>query len=114
MKKDFYGNQVQIGDLVLGAKPGGRYRITEFTESVVIDETDAMLRVCQIGDSRKLESSEQRIRDRGRRGGRLHPEEIIVIKKGYLTKERIRELEKLGENDRDSHVPNLLSHSIFP
>lgn len=114
MKKDYYGNQVEVGDLVLGAKPGGRFRLTEFTEAIVIGETAAMLRVCQVIDSRKLESCEEMIRDRGRRGGRLNPNEIIVLKKGYLTKERIKELKELGEKDRTVHVSTALNNIVFP
>lgn len=89
MKKDYFGQQLEIGDLVLGAKPGGRYRNTEFSTCVIIGETNKMVRCHQVYKPQDRADTLRSLEYRCRRGGKALPEEFILLKKGYLTKQEI-------------------------
>lgn len=97
MKKDYFGQQLEVGDLVLGAKPGGRYRNTEFNTCVIIGETVKMIRCHQVYKPEDRADTLRSLMERMRRGGKAHPEEFILLKKGYLTK---REIENATEATR--------------
>ena len=78
---DYYNIEIKVGDLVLGAKAGGRFHQTSFTHAIVIGRTAHMLEIHGLGpwydgDTQEMLASIQR---RGHRGGRLNPREIIRL-----------------------------------
>ncbi len=81
---DYYGTKVNIGDIVLGAKPGGRFKQTVFIHAIVIGRTAKMLEVHQIDSNAGVYEVTDGLERRGMKGGRLLSEEIIVVEPGYL------------------------------
>ena len=45
---DHYGQELNLGDMVLGAQGGGRYKETRFLHAVVVGRTKKMVRLHQI------------------------------------------------------------------
>jgi hypothetical protein len=82
--RDYFGNDVGIGDIVLGAKARkNNYQDTSYVFSVVLAKTKGMLRLHQLGASAcTLKLSKGQILDSvrsrgGRRGGAIGPCNVI-------------------------------------
>ena len=78
---DFYNQEVDVGDLVLGATAGGRFHKTQFTHAIIVGRTKQMLEVHSIGPWANLDKAAllTSLEQRGHRGGRLNPTEVIRI-----------------------------------
>lgn len=79
--RDHFGRAIEVGDIVLGAKPGGKFVDTTYTFAVVVSKTPRLLRVSQLHTNTPnvnkdivMESLANR---NGRRAGRLVPEAVI-------------------------------------
>ena len=83
---DHYGQELQLGDMVLGAVGGGRFRQTRFIHAVVVGRTKQMVRLHQVGsDGNKMVALDS-LKHRGtKRGGRVLPEELIRLQENFLT-----------------------------
>lgn len=85
---DYFGQKVEVGDIVLGATPKrNHFQDTNYSISVVISRTKGMLRLHKLGDSSNLaHMSKNQILDHvkqrgGRKGGRVLAEAVINLKK---------------------------------
>ena len=78
---DYYGTQVNVGDIILGALGGGRYHKTQFTHAIVVGRTAHMVEVHSLGPWMNMPDAEilAGIKHRGHRGGRVHPAEVIRL-----------------------------------
>jgi hypothetical protein len=83
--KDYFGNDIQVGDVLLGAKAGGKFFDTVYSFVVVVSKTPKLLRVSQLA----INSPEKVTKDiviesltnrRGRKAGRVHPNCFIRTK----------------------------------
>ena len=94
--KDYFGADVNIGDLVFGATPRKNYyQDTSYSVAVVIDRTAAMVRLHKLGEQQKdfhlnkeqvLEAVASRY---GSRGGKVNPQSLINLGRPTgLTKEQ--------------------------
>lgn len=108
MKKDYFGQPLEVGDLILGAKPGGRFRNTEFATCVVIGETEQLIRCHQVYDPQDRTKSLESLKERMRVGGKARPEEFILLKKGYLSKQEVEDAAKTLKA-KDTTITNALT-----
>jgi hypothetical protein len=83
--KDYFGNDIEVGDVLLGAKAGGKFFDTVYSFVVVVSKTPKLLRVSQLA----IDSPEKVTKDivmeslnnrRGRKAGRVHPHCFIRTK----------------------------------
>ena len=87
---DHYGQELNIGDMVLGAIAGGRWRQTRYIHSVVVGRTKAMIRLHQIPETGNKAEVLESLKNRGtKRGGKVIPEEVIRLTEGFLTVDEI-------------------------
>lgn len=97
VKKDYFGEPVVLGDIVLGAKARKtHYHDTDYCIAVVIGETKGMIRLHQLGSTKAcigmdkkdiLESLSTRC---GRKGGAIAPAMVINLgRNSGITKEEI-------------------------
>ncbi len=83
---DHYGQELNLGDMVLGAVGGGRFRQTRFIHAVVVGRTKAMVRLHQISDDGDRQYALETLKRRGtQRGGRVLPTELIRLQESFLT-----------------------------
>lgn len=80
--KDHFGRPIEVGDVALTAKAGGKYFDTSYAFVVVVSKTPKLLRVHQLppSNSPQLPSDviEETLRTRrGRKAGRVHPHCLI-------------------------------------
>jgi hypothetical protein len=99
--QDHYDQELNIGDLVLGARPGGTYRHTVFTHGIIVGRTKSMIRLHQVNGQGDREYDKSTLASRGtKRGGKVLPSEVILLNKQYLTRE---EIDKYHDVSLDSH-----------
>jgi hypothetical protein len=83
---DHYGQELNLGDMVLGAVGGGRFRQTRFVHAVVVGRTKQMVRLHQISSNGDKQFALQTLKERGtKRGDRVLPTELIRLHEGFLT-----------------------------
>lgn len=102
--KDYFGNTVNVGDLLLCAK-GGYSRtggMTEFQQVLVVGRTERMLRVMQAptdygeGQLSKTERCLEVWKNRGRPGGTFVPYMGILLSKRHVKAEEIYKVQDKG------------------
>lgn len=104
---DFYGRELNVGDLVLGANRKGRYGSTEFSELVVTNKTPQMIRVVQVHKSDDLQTVERHLRSG--RGGKAFSQEFILLQQGFVTEKELKACVDAGPKPYDnSHAPDIL------
>ncbi len=78
---DHFGRAIEVGDIVLSAKPGGKYVDTLYYFSVVVSKTPKLLRVHQLGAQRpdvgKADVLISLQRRYGRKAGRVIPQALL-------------------------------------
>ncbi len=90
--KDHYGQELNIGDMVLGAVGGGAYRGTRFLHAVVVGRTKKMVRLHQISQTGDKQLALDSLKHRGtKRGGKVFPSELIRLEQNFLTRDEIDE-----------------------
>ena len=81
--KDFFGRSIDVGDIVLSAKAGGKFFETNYTFSVVVAATPKLLRVHQLSSCLEcLTYSQDKIKEElskryGRKAGKVNPSCLI-------------------------------------
>ena len=87
--KDHYGQELNIGDMVLGAV-GGAYRGTRFLHAVVVGRTKQMVRLHQISETGDKQVALDSLKQRGTKlGGKVFPSELIRLAQNFLTRDEI-------------------------
>ena len=88
--KDHYGQELNIGDMVLGARGGNRYQETRFVHAVVVGRTKQMVRLHQISKTGDKLTALDSLKHRGtKRGGKVFPSELIRLEQNFLTRDDI-------------------------
>jgi hypothetical protein len=88
--KDHYGQELNIGDMVLGAKGGDRYRETKFIHAIVVGRTKQMVRLHQISETGDKQMALDSLKHRGTKlGGKVFPIELIRLEQNFLTRDEI-------------------------
>ena len=106
---DHYGQELNIGDMVLGAIAGGRWRQTRYIHSVVVGRTKAMLRLHQISETGIKSEVLDSLKSRGtKRGGKVIPEEVIRLTEGFLTFDEVEEHSQVKMNPQGVVLPKAL------
>lgn len=81
--RDYFGRPVEVGDILLGAKPGGRYCDTIFSFVIVVSKTPSLLRVHQwhghydLSKITKDDVLASLKRRNGRKAGKMVPSNFI-------------------------------------
>lgn len=93
--RDHFGKPLEVGDIALTAKPGGRYFDTQYAFVVVVAKTPKLLRVHQVSISSpeiSVEDLKESLERRyGRKGGRVDPRALIST--GHKVKATAAEME---------------------
>lgn len=89
--RDYYNQDLNIGDLVLGAKEGGRYRNVSYVHSIVIGRTERMIQVHQVIGTDTPAKMLNTLNRRGYLGGRVRPSEVIRVEEGLFTEAQIKQ-----------------------
>lgn len=108
---DYYNQRLAIGDLVLGAVPGGKYGKTTYKHSLVIGRTDHMILVHQVQPFDTTHDIMRSLELRGRQGGRITPAEVIRVSQGVLTEKTIEQALSKGGRTPAGHPLPLVSVS---
>jgi len=103
--KDHYGQELNIGDLVLGAKAGGRFGITSFIHSIVIGRTKHMVQVHQVMHNQSPTEMLTSLRYRGCIGGRVKPLDLIRVEKALFTPKALTKAQDKGRSDPTLPLP---------
>ena len=78
---DHFGRAIEVGDIVLSSKPGGKYVDTTYNFLVVVSKTPKLLRVHQLAaqkpDVAAPEVLESLKRRAGRKAGRVIPQALL-------------------------------------
>lgn len=105
--QDHYGQDLEIGDVVLGAVAGGKFHKTQFKHSLIVGRTDFMICLHQLGMRDDVERIKETLRDRGKQGGRINPAEVIRVSQGILPARVITDLIAKGTRQLPVHpIPN--------
>lgn len=115
---DHFGRAIKVGDIVLGAKAGGKYVDTTYVFSVVVSTTPKLIRVHQLGISRPdvhkdvvLSSLLNRC---GRPAGKLVPQAVISTGLNVgLTQAEMEAAIEAGRNQNQSAVVSSGCSTIF-
>lgn len=119
--RDYFGRTIEVGDVLLGAKPGGKYVDTTFNYVIVVSKTKQLIRVHQYGglspDLSKLTTEEVKrsLRNRnGRPAGKAVPHAFIktTVNVG-LTQVEMEECINVNTRVQSSKTADDESCSIF-
>ena len=106
---DAFHRELNIGDLVLGAKGRPNHFIaTVFTHAIVIGRTKAMVRLHQVNSYGLTDTKEilQSIEGRyGRGGGKINPNEVILVNAGHLSPQVIEDTLAKGKTNLTVQAP---------
>ena len=106
---DHYGQELNLGDMVLGAQGGGRYKETRFLHAVVVGRTKKMIRLHQIHAKDNREQVLRRLKARGsKRGGKVFPEELIRLQESFITRDEIDKHHDVKLDPRGVVLPKAL------
>tara|TARA_R110002096_G_scaffold61408_1_gene152613 strand:- start:221 stop:613 length:393 start_codon:yes stop_codon:yes gene_type:complete len=106
---DHYGQELNIGDMVLGAVAGGRWRQTRYIHSVVVGRTLAMVRLHQISETGLKPEVLESLKNRGtKRGGKVIPQEVIRLTKGFLSFDEVEKYSQVKIDPNGVVLPKAL------
>ena len=106
---DYYGQELEIGDMVLGAVAGNRYQQTNFKHSVVVGRTKCMVRLHQINEKACKQDVLNSLKYRGtKRGGKVLPMELIRLEQGFMTRAEIDQYHEVKLSPEGVVLPKAL------
>lgn len=106
--RDHFGKDINVGDILLGAKAGGKYVDTSFTFVVVVSKTKKLIRVhqCNGTNPRTITASivREELKNRaGRPAGKAVPQAFLNIGVNVgLTQKEMEDIIEAGKHTTSS------------
>lgn len=116
--KDYFGKPIEVGDVLLGAKAGGKYFDTVYSFVVVVSKTPKLIKVHQLNvglrEVTKENVQESLAKRYGRRAGKAHPHCFIStnVNVGLTQAEMEKAIQRAPAQVVDMSSPWV--DSIFP